>query len=208
MKKLIGVAVSLTVLAAAVWAFSPRPLPAFAPTALRADQLQINGLARAGERLVGVGERGKILLSDDHGNTWRSAHVSPDQAAQLTQLAFANGRGWRRGRTSARWILRTSDGGEHWQQVAFDEKQSDPLLGVAGLQPEGKWFAFGSFGRFMTSHDQGAHWENAAVPAMQDKHLNGLAGDKEGRMMLVGESGLCPSLQRCGWSMGAGQAAL
>jgi len=38
MKRLIGVAMSLAVLATAVWAFAPRPLPPFAATTLRPDE--------------------------------------------------------------------------------------------------------------------------------------------------------------------------
>ncbi|MBA5760704.1 sialidase, partial [Escherichia coli] len=59
---------SALVLGAALFAFSPRPLPAFPATAIHADRLQINGLAHAGAtRIVAVGERGVILLSDDAG---------------------------------------------------------------------------------------------------------------------------------------------
>ena len=92
MKRLIGLAMSLAVLATAVWAFAPRPLPPFPATALRADGLQINGIARAGERLVAVGERGKILFSDDRGGDWRVAAVDKPQGATLTQVAFADSR--------------------------------------------------------------------------------------------------------------------
>ncbi|MGO4156285.1 WD40/YVTN/BNR-like repeat-containing protein [Cupriavidus sp. YAF13] len=191
MKKVIGIAMSLTVLAAAAWSFSPRPLPAFAATVLRADRLQLNGIARSGNRLVAVGERGTILLSDDEGAHWRLASVMPEHGAALTQLVFAGGKDDKVGVAVGHsgWILRTTDGGEHWQQVAFDAAQSDPLLGVWG-QATGPWFAIGSFGRFLVSHDQGGHWQSAATPLMQDKHLNGIAGDHQGRLMLVGESGL------------------
>lgn len=161
MKQWIGVAMSATVLATAAWAFSPRPLPAFAATALHPDQLQINGLAHAGSRLVAAGERGKLLLSDDQGASWRTAVVGKDQGSTLTQLAFADDKkGIAVGHSG--WILRTEDGGEHWQQTAFDDKQSDPLLGV-WMQPGGAWFAFGSFGRFLESRDQGASWKDAGL---------------------------------------------
>ncbi|KAB0633869.1 sialidase, partial [Burkholderia territorii] len=57
-RTLPGLAMSALVLGAALFAFSPRPLPAFPVTAIHADRLQINGLARAGARVVAVGERG------------------------------------------------------------------------------------------------------------------------------------------------------
>jgi photosystem II stability/assembly factor-like uncharacterized protein len=35
----------------------------------------LTGIARAGKRLVAVGERGIVVLSDDDGATWRQASV-------------------------------------------------------------------------------------------------------------------------------------
>ncbi|MGH6959320.1 MAG: hypothetical protein ACREE7_02435, partial [Dongiaceae bacterium] len=43
---------------AAVYAFSHRPPPPFTPTQVFADKLQVNGLARLGNRMIGVGELG------------------------------------------------------------------------------------------------------------------------------------------------------
>src|SRR3546814_13959146 len=45
------------------------PLDAPAITSALAEHGLINGLARAGKRLVAVGERGHILYSDDQANT-------------------------------------------------------------------------------------------------------------------------------------------
>jgi photosystem II stability/assembly factor-like uncharacterized protein len=42
------------------------------PTA-KAKRAVLLGLTRAGERLVAVGERGIVLLSDDAGVNWRQA---------------------------------------------------------------------------------------------------------------------------------------
>ena len=70
------------VFACAVWAAAPaaRPVPPAvleqpalsSPKALGAVMLAV---ARAGNRLVAVGERGTILLSDDDGKTWKQAQV-------------------------------------------------------------------------------------------------------------------------------------
>src|SRR3546814_9158629 len=51
------------------------PLDAPAITSALAEHGLINGLARAGKRLVAVGERGHILYSDDQANTWQQASV-------------------------------------------------------------------------------------------------------------------------------------
>jgi photosystem II stability/assembly factor-like uncharacterized protein len=69
------------------------------------------GIARAGRRLVSVGERGIIALSDDDGRTWRQ--VPAPTSVSLTSLAFANAHdGWVAGHAGI--VLRTTDGGEHW----------------------------------------------------------------------------------------------
>lgn len=69
------------------------------------------GLATAGRRLVAVGERGIVLLSDDQGGTWRQAHVPV--GASLTAVRFVDERtGWAVGHFGT--VLRTEDGGESW----------------------------------------------------------------------------------------------
>lgn len=69
------------------------------------------GLASAGPRLVGVGERGVILVSDDHGSSWRQ--VPSPVSITLTAVDFVNRKlGWAVGHAGV--ILHTKDGGETW----------------------------------------------------------------------------------------------
>ena len=49
-----GLLMSAAVLGAALFAFSPRPLPAFPASTIAANHLQINGLAQAGSRTLAV----------------------------------------------------------------------------------------------------------------------------------------------------------
>lgn len=102
-------------------------LPLFAepavqsPKALGAAMLAVD---RAGSRLVAVGERGTVLLSDDHGSTWRQA-ASPVRIT-LTALHFADERaGWAVGHQGV--ILHTQDGGEHWS-VQLDGVRAAQLI--------------------------------------------------------------------------------
>lgn len=68
-------------------------------------------LARAGARLVAVGERGIVLLSDDHGVSWRQATVPV--SVSLTAVQFVDAlTGWAVGHAGV--VLVTHDGGEHW----------------------------------------------------------------------------------------------
>lgn len=68
-------------------------------------------LARAGERLVAVGERGLVLLSDDNGQSWRQAAVPVSVSLSAVQFVDAQ-HGWAIGHAGV--VLATRDGGESW----------------------------------------------------------------------------------------------
>ena len=68
-------------------------------------------LARAGARLVAVGERGIVLLSDDNGMSWRQAEVPVSVSLTSVQFVDAN-TGWAVGHGGV--VLASRDGGEHW----------------------------------------------------------------------------------------------
>lgn len=72
------------------------------------------GITSAGKRVVSVGERGSILLSDDAGTNWRQASV-PTSCA-LVSVAFSDSQtGYATGHCGV--VLKTTDGGESWQMV-------------------------------------------------------------------------------------------
>lgn len=68
-------------------------------------------LARAGARLVAVGERGIVLLSDDNGLSWRQAAVPVSVSLTAVQFVDADN-GWAVGHGGV--VLASRDGGEHW----------------------------------------------------------------------------------------------
>jgi len=68
-------------------------------------------LARAGSRLVAVGERGIVLLSDDNGASWRQVAVPVSVSLTAVQFVDAN-TGWAVGHGGV--VLASRDGGEHW----------------------------------------------------------------------------------------------
>ena len=78
--------------------------------------MQLIDIASAGERLVAVGERGLVTVSDDNGESWRQATVPV--STTLTAVVFATAElGWAVGHAGT--ILHTSDGGLNWE-LQFD----------------------------------------------------------------------------------------
>lgn len=103
--------------------------------------LPVMGVARAGARIVAVGMRGLIIVSDDEGRTW--AQVSVPVRSDLLALSFPTVRdGWVVGHDGV--VLHTADGGRSWTRqfdgrmaattlVAFYEKQL--AAGNTAVQP-------------------------------------------------------------------------
>jgi photosystem II stability/assembly factor-like uncharacterized protein len=143
-------------------------------------------VARAGKRLVAVGERGIAIFSDDNGKTWTQAKVPV--SVTLVALAFADERhGWAVGHSGV--ILRSDDGGATWA-VQLDGKQAAQLVldaatastsaQAAGLQKLGRLlvqdgpdkpfldvvfsdaengWVVGAYGLIFRTRDGGRHWQ-------------------------------------------------
>lgn len=96
-------------------------------------------IARAGNRLVSVGERGIVLLSDDNALSWRQARAVP-VSTTLTAVSFADDRnGWVVGHGGV--ILHSSDGGETWSKqldgVLAAELELQAAQAQTAVDPEG-----------------------------------------------------------------------
>ena len=173
--------------------FANRP----AEPAPLAPQSLLLDLAVAGKRLVAVGERGHVLLSDDQGATWRQAKSVPTRV-MLTAVFFADeDYGWATGHDET--IINTVDGGETWTRSHFSADAQQPLLDL--------WFAnrvsgiaVGAYGAYFTTNDGGRHWasskfapppatasvDDADVPP--DYHLNRIVGVGN-RLYIAAEAG-------------------
>jgi photosystem II stability/assembly factor-like uncharacterized protein len=89
-----------------------------------AQRALINGLAQAGDRLVAVGQRGHVLLSDDQGKSWRQAEVP--SSSDLVAVAFPTPtQGWAVGHDGV--VLRSTDAGTTWTRV-LDGRQAGALM--------------------------------------------------------------------------------
>lgn len=166
-------------------------------------------LAHAGTRLVAVGERGIVLLSDDEGRTWRQAAVPV--SVSLTAAAFADARtGWVVGHGGV--ILKTEDGGEHWRLQLDGRRIAESLAasGIGGEVAAQRWrregadkpflavhaddgksvLAVGAFGIAFMSRDGGASWTYFGDKLDNPKanHLYAIAV-QDGQTFVAGEQG-------------------
>ncbi|RPI13866.1 MAG: photosystem I reaction center subunit IV [Lysobacterales bacterium] len=141
--------------------------------------------ARAGDRLVTVGERGFVLLSDDGGKTWRAVGTPVNRA--LTGVAFEDAKtGVAVGHGAS--LVRTEDGGETWTRIPMEEMEPESLLGVVSLGG-GRFAAYGAFGFYFDSSDAGKTWQRRMVISEEfEAHLSQVlpAGNT---LWLVGEAG-------------------
>ncbi|MEQ8964307.1 MAG: YCF48-related protein [Azospirillaceae bacterium] len=158
----------------------PRPAE---PSRLALASLLLAG-ARAGDRLVAVGQRGHVLISDDAGRTW-SQRPCPTRAA-LTAVAFADARtGWAAGHDAT--ILKTTDGGENWVLQHRAPRWEQPVLALAADGPDRAW-AVGAYGLFLATGDGGATWQERLVTDL-DYHFYDIARLADGTWMMAGEFG-------------------
>ncbi len=152
-----------------------------APLAAKALLLDVT---RAGDRIVAVGDRGHILLSDDEGRTWTQS-VTPTRA-MLTGVAFADAQhGWAVGHDGV--ILATTDGGRTWKRQDGGSDLRSILLDVLFLDPQ-RGFAIGAYGQFRVTTDGGATWTQNN-PFGEDLHYNRIARAPDGVLYLAGETG-------------------
>jgi photosystem II stability/assembly factor-like uncharacterized protein len=85
----------------------------------------LQGVARAGDALVAVGQRGHIVVSTDGGATWKQGKVPV--ASDLTAVYFVGDKkGWAVGHDGV--ILNTVDGGATWALQLDGRKANDLLL--------------------------------------------------------------------------------
>ncbi|NTY90352.1 WD40/YVTN/BNR-like repeat-containing protein [Pseudomonas putida] len=136
-------------------------------------------LARAGDRIVAVGERGLIVCSDDNGQQWRQATVPV--SVGLTAVQFADDRnGWAVGHSGV--VLVTHDAGESWQ-LQLDGRRAAQLE-LAAAEREAS--------NAVDSEAAGARLETAEhlIADALDKPLLALAVTDSKKVLVVGAYGL------------------
>lgn len=158
------------------------------------------------DRLIVVGERGHIALSDDRGDSWRLVET-PTQA-MLTAVFFVDQHGWAVGHDGT--ILYSGDRGETWalqherkmsrlEDKALAVMWSDdidrlgmPLLDV-WFADENTGFAVGAYGWYLQTTDGGKQWQelSASLDNFEGFHLNAVSGlAAQQAVFIVGEAGM------------------
>ena len=104
------------------------PLKRPAMVSAQATRSVLLDVAQAGKRLVVVGERGIVLLSDDSGARWRQAKVPV--SVTLAAVRFVNAKtGWAVGHYGV--VLKTDDAGESWTVQLDGIKAGELALAAA-----------------------------------------------------------------------------
>lgn len=178
----------------------------------RAARATMLAIARAGNRLVAVGERGIVLLSDDHANTWRQGAVPVSVA--LNAVYFVDERrGWAVGHLGV--VLHTEDAGEHWTlqldgvqaaqlvlqaaksenarnkaRALVDDGPDKPLLDVH-FENAQTGYAIGAYNLAFRTDDGGRQWRPWMEYVENPKGLHLYAMTSAGsKLFIAGEQGL------------------
>lgn len=184
-------------------------------TSVRAASSVMLAVTRAGQRLVAVGERGIVLLSDDNGATWRQARTPV--SVSLTNVHFPLAKlGWAVGHSGV--VLHSGDGGETWirqldgrqaaRQVLAAAKtgggsaqrlaEAERLVADGPDKPffdvrffdAGNGLIVGAYGLILATRDGGQHWTSLLerIDNPKGKHLYSIhvAGNE---VLIAGEQG-------------------
>jgi photosystem II stability/assembly factor-like uncharacterized protein len=174
----------------------------------------LTGLARAGERVVAVGQRGHVLFSDDAGKSWQQADVpvSADLVAVHFPTATA---GWAVGHDGV--VLHSADAGKTWARQLDGRRLGDVLVAHYTKSGDDKWLAeakrfaaqgaenpfldvwfddarngtiVGAFGLVLRTTDGGTTWEPLLHAADNPKALHLYAVRRIGAdLFIAGEQG-------------------
>lgn len=168
--------------------------------------------AAAGQRLVAVGERGVVALSDDRGATWRQAACPV--SVSLTMVRFADERhGVAVGHGGT--VLTTSDAGASWA-LRLDGRRLAALAKAAATTPQAlqdaerlvadgpdkpfmdvvvwdaqRMLAVGAYGLAFYTADGGQTWASWMGRLPNPKALHWYVARRQGNtLLLAGEQGL------------------
>jgi photosystem II stability/assembly factor-like uncharacterized protein len=126
----------------------------------------VEALAANEEAVVGASQAGVVVVSSDHGRTWRRKALGPVSIIGLTTCpdgSFVgidfNHKVWSANRQ-----------GESWQSIALDKPRTPLAITCDG---HGRWWVAGSGAKIAVSADHGSNWtvtdlqEDAQITTLQ-----------------------------------------
>jgi photosystem II stability/assembly factor-like uncharacterized protein len=172
------------------------------------------GAALAGDRIVAVGERGMVVVSDDGGHRWTQSPTPT--SVTLTAVRFIDARrGWAIGHGGI--VLVSLDGGSSWSRQLDGRRAAQIALDAARATGDSKLIAdaerlvadgpdkpfldlvvsekrvlvVGAYGLALASVDGGQTWTSwiARLPNPKGLHLY-VARQRGDTLLLAGERGL------------------
>jgi photosystem II stability/assembly factor-like uncharacterized protein len=141
-------------------------------------------VAKIGNRLVAVGERGHVLFSND-GATWKQAEHVPTRSTLTTVVAVGD-RLWAGGHDAV--IITSGDRGNTWSRQYFEPDRQQAVMDF-NFTDENNGVAIGSYGLKLETNDGGKHWTDGVVDAENEFHLNGMVRFDDRRRIIAGEAG-------------------
>ena len=187
MYRFVSYSFCIVVAALVLFAFSPRDDSEAASENFDVRRVQFNDLVAVNGRLVAVGERGTIVVSENNGQAWRITHNDDEVPVTLTDItALSDDLLLAVGHDSV--ILRSEDGGLSWQLIMRDSETGEPFMGTWSEDGENV-FVYGSFGKFLVSTDAGKTFTPQELDIFGE-HLSAMAGDESDVRIMVGEMGL------------------
>ncbi|MYN44771.1 glycosyl hydrolase [Pseudoduganella sp. FT93W] len=153
-----------------------------------ASQAPLLAAARAGQRIVAVGDHGVILLSDD-GVRFRQAKLVPVRV-MLTSVQFLDERvGYAAGHDGV--VLATRDGGETWALRHALPGQEQPILALH-FDTLSHGIAVGLYGWVLETQDGGSSWTQGHIGEGDntDHHLYHVFSSAQGTLFIAAEAGV------------------
>jgi len=137
-----------------------------------------------GSRIIVVGERGHVLLSNDRGAHWQQAAV-PTRGTLTAVQVIGDDHAWAVGHDGL--ILHSDDGGFSWSRQRQSQEPDRPLLDVWFADPR-RGIAIGAYGLLLSTENGGRTWWDH-LSNDEGAHANAIAEAPDGTLYIAGESG-------------------
>jgi photosystem II stability/assembly factor-like uncharacterized protein len=137
-----------------------------------------------GSRIIVVGERGHVLLSNDRGAHWRQVAV-PTRSTLTAVRIVGSDHAWAVGHDGL--ILHSDDGGFSWAEQHRSQEPDRPLLDVWFADPQ-RGMAIGAYGLLLSTEDGGRTWRDH-LGNDDGAHANAIAEAPDGTLYIAGEFG-------------------